>query len=60
VRLEWITWNSGDTAATWLMTPLWLPRLPMALGMLALVIGLAKAALAELRRFVSIRERQRR
>ena len=60
VRLEWITWNSGDTAATWLMTPLWLPRLPMALGMLALVIGLAKAALAELRGFVSIRERQRR
>jgi TRAP-type C4-dicarboxylate transport system permease small subunit len=59
LRLEWISWNSGDTAATWLMTPFWLPRLSMPIGMLALVIGLAKAALAQLRTFVSLRERHR-
>ena len=57
VRLEWITWNSGDVAASWLMTPLWLPRLPMALGMAVLVITLAKAAVTDFRRMVAIRER---
>ena len=28
-RFEWITWKSGDVAATSLMTPLWMPRLVM-------------------------------
>ena len=58
VRLEWITWNSGDTAATWLMTPLWLPRLPMVLGMLALVITLGKSIIADIRNVQSVRDRR--
>jgi TRAP-type C4-dicarboxylate transport system permease small subunit len=49
-RLEWISWNSGDVSPTWLMTPLWLPRLSMPIGMLALVITLTKATIVGIRR----------
>jgi TRAP-type C4-dicarboxylate transport system permease small subunit len=31
-RLELATWRSGDVAPTSLMTPLWIPQLPMAIG----------------------------
>jgi len=50
VRLEWISWNSGDVSASWLMTPLWLPRLSMPIGMLAMVITLTKATIVGVRR----------
>jgi TRAP-type C4-dicarboxylate transport system permease small subunit len=49
-RLEWITWNSGDVSATWLMTPLWLPRLAMVVGMLVLCITLLGAVVTGARR----------
>lgn len=37
------SWNSGSTAPTRLMTPLWLAQLPMVLGMLAYVVSLCAA-----------------
>jgi TRAP-type transport system small permease protein len=51
VRFEWITWRSGDVAATTLMTPLWLPRLAMPLGTLLLVLALSRTVVADLRRW---------
>jgi TRAP-type C4-dicarboxylate transport system permease small subunit len=50
VRFEWITWQSGDVAATSLMTPLWLPRLMMPLGVLLLAWALLRTVAADLRR----------
>ena len=44
-RLEWITWDSGETAVTILETPLWLPRLVMPLGALALCSALIRTAM---------------
>ncbi len=38
VRFEMSSWRFGDVAPTYLATPLWLPRLAMVLGMLALVL----------------------
>jgi TRAP-type C4-dicarboxylate transport system permease small subunit len=32
VRFEWLTWRSGDVAATSLLTPLWIPRLVLPIG----------------------------
>ena len=40
IRLEMSSWRFGDVAPTYLATPLWLPRLPMALGMIALCFSL--------------------
>src|SRR5215510_15691748 len=40
VRLELSSWRFGDVAPTYLSTPLWLPQLPMALGMIALCFSL--------------------
>lgn len=42
VRFEWITWQSGDVAATSLLTPLWIPRLAMPLGMLMMAWAVAR------------------
>jgi TRAP-type C4-dicarboxylate transport system permease small subunit len=56
-RLEWLTWNSGDVAATRLMTPLWLPRLAMVFGMLALCITLLQAILRDARRLQAFGDR---
>lgn len=53
VRFEWITWQSGDVAATSLMTPLWLPRLAMPLGVLLLAWALLRTVVADLRRLRS-------
>lgn len=50
VRFEWITWNSGDEAATSLMTPLWIPRLTMPVGMLALTWALLRTVAGDWRR----------
>lgn len=49
-RFEWITWQSGDVASTSLLTPLWLPRLVMPLGALALVWALLRVLAADVRR----------
>jgi TRAP-type C4-dicarboxylate transport system permease small subunit len=50
VRFEWITWNSGDVAATSLMTPMWVPRIVMPIGVLALAWALLRTVLADWRR----------
>jgi TRAP-type C4-dicarboxylate transport system permease small subunit len=41
-RLEILSWRSGDTAPTYLATPLWLPRLMMLIGILALCLSLTR------------------
>ena len=50
MRFEWITWNSGDVAATSLMTPMWVPRIVMPIGVLALAWALLRTVLADWRR----------
>ena len=50
VRLELSSWRFGDVAPTYLSTPLWLPRLPMALGMIALCFSLCRTLIAEAKR----------
>jgi TRAP-type C4-dicarboxylate transport system permease small subunit len=49
-RFSWITWQSGDVAATVLLTPLWLPRLAMPIGALALTLTLLRTLIADWRR----------
>jgi TRAP-type C4-dicarboxylate transport system permease small subunit len=55
VRFEWLSWTSGDVAATSLMTPLWLPRLVMPVGVLALAWSLARTLRGDLRRLRAAR-----
>ncbi|MDO9402921.1 MAG: TRAP transporter small permease [Polaromonas sp.] len=50
IRFEWITFNSGDVAATSLMTPLWVPRLFMPVGVLALAWALMRTVAGDWRR----------
>jgi len=50
VRFGWITWRSGDVAATSLQTPLWIPRLAMPIGTLALVLSLLRTVAGDWRR----------
>ena len=50
VRFEWITFNSGDVAATSLMTPQWIPRLAMPIGTLVLVWALLRTVAGDWRR----------
>ncbi|MBO1112839.1 TRAP transporter small permease [Bordetella petrii] len=49
-RFEWLSWKSGDVASTTLMTPLWIPRLAMPLGVLALAWALLRVLAADMRR----------
>jgi TRAP-type C4-dicarboxylate transport system permease small subunit len=49
IRFELSSWRFGDVAPTYLATPLWLPRLAMALGMTALCLSLARTLIAEAR-----------
>src|SRR5262249_47864272 len=44
LRLEWISWDTGETAATILETPLWIPRAVMPLGSAALCWALCRTA----------------
>ena len=50
VRLELSSWRFGEVAPTYLATPLWLPQLAMALGMIALCFSLCRTIVAEARR----------
>ncbi|SCK19274.1 TRAP-type C4-dicarboxylate transport system, small permease component [Variovorax sp. HW608] len=50
VRFEWLTWNSGDVAATTLMTPLWIPRLAMPVGTALLLWALLRTLAGDWRR----------
>jgi TRAP-type C4-dicarboxylate transport system permease small subunit len=51
IRLEMSSWRFGDVAPTYLATPLWLARLPMALGMMALCFSLLRTIVAEAKRW---------
>jgi TRAP-type C4-dicarboxylate transport system permease small subunit len=50
IRLEMSSWRFGDLTPSYLATPLWLPRLPMALGMIALALSLLRTIIAEAKR----------
>ena len=41
IRLELSSWRFGERAPTYLETPLWLPRLAMAIGVAALCFSIA-------------------
>src|SRR5712691_4624390 len=47
---EMSSWRYGDVAPSYLATPLWLPRLAMVLGMLALGFSLCRTVIAEAKR----------
>ena len=55
VRLEISSWRFGDVAPSYLATPLWLPKLPMALGMIALCFSLCRSFIAETKRLRMLR-----
>ena len=55
LRLEWISWTSGDVAATWLATPVWLPRLSLPIGMAALCYTLVRSLIKHWRRLSAMR-----
>lgn len=50
IRLEMSSWRFGEVAPSYLATPLWLPQLPMAIGMVALAFSLVRTIIAEARR----------
>jgi TRAP-type C4-dicarboxylate transport system permease small subunit len=51
IRLEFSSWRFGERAPTYLETPLWLPRLAMAIGVAALCFSILRTFLAHVRRF---------
>jgi TRAP-type C4-dicarboxylate transport system permease small subunit len=51
VRLEISSYRFGEKAPTYLETPLWIPRLAMAIGVAALLFSIMKTFLAHVRRF---------
>src|SRR3954468_14099932 len=51
VRLEFSSYRFGERAPTFLETPLWLPRLAMAIGVAALCISIVRTFCAHVRRF---------
>jgi len=50
VRLELTSWRFGERAPTYLETPLWLPRLVMAIGAAALCLAVLRTLALHLRR----------
>src|SRR3954469_13701469 len=51
IRLEFSSYRFGERAPTFLETPLWLPRLAMAVGVAGLCISIVRTFLAHVRRF---------
>src|SRR5256885_12132637 len=51
IRLELSSYRFGERAPTYLETPLWLPRLAMAIGAAALCFSIVRTFLAHVRRF---------
>lgn len=49
-RFELQSWRSGDVAPTLLATPLWIPRLLMPIGSVAVAVSLLRSAALNLRR----------
>ena len=51
IKLEVSSWRFGERAPTYLETPLWIPRLAMAIGVAVLLVSLVRTFLRHLRRF---------
>src|SRR3954462_1120007 len=51
IRLEFSSYRFGERAPTFLETPLWLPRLAMAIGVGALCFTIVRTFFAHVRRF---------
>ena len=51
VRLEFSSYRFGERAPTYLETPLWIPRLAMAIGVAALCFSIVRTFLAHVRRY---------
>ena len=51
IRLELSSWRFGERAPTYLETPLWIPRLAMAIGVAVLLFSIARTFLAHVKRF---------
>jgi len=49
-KLEFSSWRFGERAPTFLETPLWIPRLVMAIGALALCLAVVRTILLHVRR----------
>lgn len=50
VRFEMSSWRFDDRAPTYLATPLWIPRLAMAVGAAALLFAMVRALVADIAR----------
>ena len=50
-RFEIISFKSGDVTSSNLMTPFWIPRALMVIGVAGLAVTLARTIRADLRRF---------
>jgi TRAP-type C4-dicarboxylate transport system permease small subunit len=50
IRLELSSWRFGERAPTYLETPLWIPRLVMAIGIAALCWSIGRTFMAHVRR----------
>jgi TRAP-type transport system small permease protein len=51
VKLEISSYRFGERAPTYLETPLWIPRMAMAIGVAALTFSIVRTFLAHVRRF---------
>jgi TRAP-type C4-dicarboxylate transport system permease small subunit len=51
IRLEFSSYRFGERAPTYLETPLWIPRLAMAIGAAALCFAIVRTFIAHVRRF---------
>jgi TRAP-type transport system small permease protein len=54
IKLEFSSYRFGEKAPTYLETPLWIPRLAMAIGVAALLIAIVRTFLAHVRRFYAL------
>src|SRR6059058_4061520 len=55
IKLERSAYRFGEKAPTYLETPLWIPRLAMAVGVAALLFSIVKTFVAHVRRFRALR-----
>jgi TRAP-type C4-dicarboxylate transport system permease small subunit len=54
IRLEISSYRFGERAPTYLETPLWIPRMAMAIGAAALCFSILRTFLAHVRRFQAL------
>src|ERR1043165_3710226 len=54
IKLERSSYRFGEKAPTYLETPLWIPRLAMAIGVAALLVSIVTTFIAHARRFYAL------